>query len=459
MARRAPRSNYSGMERPERSSALRGDAREPGGALPFRDRHDAGERLARALDPEEDAVVVGLARGGVAVAAEVARAHGLPLDALAVRKVGHPLEPEYAIGAVTPRGGVYVRSHDGLSDAQVDAAVAAATARADELDRRLHGTRPALDVAGRPCVLVDDGLATGSTMIAAARWAKAQGARLVVVAVPVGAPETLARLREEADAVVCLEALTNLGAVGLWYVDFRPVSDEEVIALLGQPAPEGPGGGEVTIPADGVELPGDLTVPARAMGAVVFAHGSGSSRLSPRNAFVARTLNESRLATLLFDLLTDGEAADRANVFDIPLLASRLAAADRWLRRRAGGDLLPEALPVGYFGASTGAAAALLAAAELGEEVGAVVSRGGRPDLAGPRLRDVRAPTLLIVGGFDDVVIELNRQAAALLACEHELVVVPGATHLFEEPGTLESVAEHAARWFVRHLGGGIPDS
>ncbi len=395
----------------------------------------------------------------VAVAAEVARAHGLPLDALAVRKVGHPLEPEYAIGAVTPGGGVYVRSHDGLSDAQVDAAVAAATARADELDRRLHGRRPALDVAGRPCVLVDDGLATGSTMIAAARWAKAQGARLVVVAVPVGAPETLARLREEADAVVCLEALTDLGAVGLWYVDFRPVSDEEVIALLGRPAPGGPGGGAVTIPADGVELPGDLTVPARALGAVVFAHGSGSSRLSPRNAFVARTLNESRLATLLFDLLTDEEAADRANVFDIPLLASRLAAADRWLRGRAGGDLLPEALPVGYFGASTGAAAALLAAAELGDEVGAVVSRGGRPDLAGPRLRHVRAPTLLIVGGFDDVVIELNRQAAALLACEHELVVVPGATHLFEEPGTLESVAEHAARWFVRHLGGGIPDS
>jgi putative phosphoribosyl transferase len=420
------------------------------GVLPFRDRLDAGRRLGAALDGEraDDAVVVGLARGGVTVAAEVARALEAPLDALAVRKVGHPFEPEYGIGAVTPGGGTFVRAHDGLTDTQVEAAVRASQARAEDLDQRLHARRPALDVAGKSCLLVDDGLATGATMIAACRWARAQKARRVVVAVPVGAPETVARVREEADAVVCLEVLEDLGAVGLWYADFHPVSDEEVLALLDESATGGATAAAVSIPADGIELPGDLTVPAAAVGAVIFAHGSGSSRLSPRNRLVARTLNEAGLATLLFDLLSEEESLDRANVFDIELLAARLAAADRWLRARPEG----ERLRIGYFGASTGAAAALWAAADLGDAVGAVVSRGGRPDLAAPRLAVVRAPTLLIVGGYDHVVLELNREAAAQLTCDHELVVVPGATHLFEEPGTLESVAEHATRWFQHNL-------
>lgn len=204
----------------------------------------------------------------------------------------------------------------------------------------------------------------------------------------------------------------------------------------------------VAIPAGTVELPGDLTLPAGATGGVVFAHGSGSSRLSRRNRLVAERLAAAGLATLLFDLLTDTEAADRANVFDIPLLASRLIAADRHLRSR------PETagLRLGYFGASTGAAAALWAAAELGDAVGAVVSRGGRPDLAWARLPFVCAPTLLVVGERDDVVLELNREAATQLRCEHRLVVVPGASHLFEEPGALEEVADQAARFFVPHL-------
>jgi putative phosphoribosyl transferase len=170
--------------------------------------------------------------------------------------------------------------------------------------------------------------------------------------------------------------------------------------------------------------------------------------LSPRNRQVARTLNEAGLATLLFDLLSPEEAGRRENVFDIPLLASRLVAAYRWLRAepRAAG------LPIGYFGASTGAAAALVAAAELGDDVRAVVSRGGRPDLAGPRLAHVRAATLLLVGELDDAVLELNREAKRELRCENDLVVVPGAGHLFEEPGTLEAVAAHASRWFARYL-------
>lgn len=205
---------------------------------------------------------------------------------------------------------------------------------------------------------------------------------------------------------------------------------------------------EVLIALDPVRLPGDLLVPPEAVGVVVFAHGSGSSRLSPRNVGVAEVLNGAGIGTLLFDLLTDAEAEDRAKVFDIALLARRLEAAAKWL------STWPDIgqLPVGFFGASTGAAAALVAAAHLRADVAAVVSRGGRPDLAGPELARVSAPTLLIVGGNDVEVLELNREAERQLGCEKHLEVVPGATHLFEESGTLERVAELAAGWFGKYL-------
>ncbi len=418
--------------------------------LVFEDREDAGRQLARALAKErlDDAVVVGLARGGVEVAAEVARALRLPLDALAVRKVGHPLEPEYAIGAVTPGSGVYVRAHDGLTDDDVQSAVAAAQARADSLDRRLHARRAPVSLTDKTCLLVDDGLATGATMIAAIRWAKGEGARGVVVAVPVGAPETVARLGEEADRVLCLEEPEYLGAVGMWYRNFLPVEDERVLELLDEAGEGAARDPTVRIDAGGVELGGDLSVPEGAVGGVLFAHGSGSSRMSPRNRFVARRLNEAGVATLLFDLLTEEEAFDREKVFDVDLLAARLEQAHGWFRETE--DV--RSLPVGYFGASTGAAAALWAAADRGDEVRAVVSRGGRPDLARPRLSQVRAATLLVVGGADAIVLELNREALDELRCEKELRVVPGATHLFEEPGALEAVADAAADWFARHL-------
>jgi putative phosphoribosyl transferase len=204
----------------------------------------------------------------------------------------------------------------------------------------------------------------------------------------------------------------------------------------------------ILITAGPVELPGDLATPSQASGAVIFAHGSGSSRLSPRNIQVARSLNQAGLATLLFDLLAVSEAADRDKVFDIALLAARLAAATDWLR----GQREVRDLPLGYFGASTGAAAALWAAGEPGARVAAIVSRGGRPDLAGPRLGAVTAPTLLIVGGDDEVVLDLNRRAQRALSCVSEVAVIPGATHLFEEPGALEQVADLARDWFRRYL-------
>ncbi len=206
---------------------------------------------------------------------------------------------------------------------------------------------------------------------------------------------------------------------------------------------------DVTVLASGdVRLPGYLQVPEGARGLVLFAHGSGSSRDSPRNQHVAGILNDAGFATLLFDLLTPVEEQDRANVFDIPLLGARLLDAARWARTRP--DL--ERLPIGLFGASTGAAAALVAAAELGDGVGAVVSRGGRPDLAGEALPKVAAPTLLIVGGNDHAVIGMNEAAAARMTAEHEIVIIPGAGHLFEGAGELDEVAEHAAGWFTRQL-------
>jgi dienelactone hydrolase len=205
----------------------------------------------------------------------------------------------------------------------------------------------------------------------------------------------------------------------------------------------------VKIPVDGIELSGELVLPSAATGVVLFAHGSGSSRFSPRNTYVAKALQQQGIGTLLFDLLTRDEDQDYARRFDIDLLTQRLLAATAWLQANSA----TKSLKIGYFGASTGAAAALQAAAEMQDAVAAVVSRGGRPDLAGENaLGQVTAPVLLIVGGADYGVIELNEQAYVMLKCKKQLSLVPGATHLFEEPGTLEQAAQLAADWFLQYL-------
>jgi len=256
--------------------------------------------------------------------------------------------------------------------------------------------------------------------------------------------------------VVCLLTPELLWAVGLWYEHFDPTEDAEITALLAgsrddpPPLPIARACEERIVLHQRTAIVGDLVLPGSAHGLVLFAHGSGSSRHSPRNRQVARVLNERGFATLLLDLLTPQEELDRSKVFDIALLAERLVAVTRLVRRQRS---LAE-LPVGYFGASTGAGAALWAAAELGEEIAAVVSRGGRPDLAARRLVDVRAPVLLIVGGHDEIVLELNREAQRRLPGPSELSVVPGATHLFEEPDALEEVSRLAGEWFEHHLVG-----
>ncbi len=436
----------------------------------FYDRLDAGRRLAERVAHLRgtDVVVLGLPRGGVPVAAQVAEALDAPLDVCVVRKLGAPFQPELAMGAIG-EGGVRVINDEVVGLERVSGQELAEVEEREraELARRAReyrGDRPRLDVRGRTVIVVDDGIATGATARAACQIARAQGADRVMLAVPVAPPDRIVPLEQDVDELVCLETPYDFFGVGQFYADFSQTSDAEVMACLAQaaertgaagtaappsaPAGSGPYDSEVEVRAGSVRLEGRLTAPAGAAGMVVFAHGSGSSRHSPRNRLVAGELNRAGLATLLFDLLTRDEELDRANVFDTVLLARRLTDTTKWLRER------PEVrgLPVGYFGASTGAAAALWAAAEPGARICAVVSRGGRPDLAGPRLAAVASPTLLIVGGADPQVLDLNRQAQARMRCESRLAVVPGATHLFEEEGTLERAAELAKDWFLGHL-------
>ncbi|MFJ6359265.1 phosphoribosyltransferase family protein [Pseudarthrobacter oxydans] len=428
----------------------------------FRDRVEAGRKLGLALAGlrGKDVVVLGLPRGGVPVAAEVAKALDAPLDVIAVRKLGVPFQPEVAMGAIA-EGGARVLDRRVVSVARVtedDLRTVEARERAlleSRLERYRQGRTPK-DLTGRTAVIVDDGIATGSTARVACKVARQLGAVKVILAVPI-APERAMDSVPEADQVLSLISPRSFQAVGYYYRDFSPTADEEVVRLLDAAArrerrdrPSRAVGvdQDVQIAADGVSINGDLHLPEQCRAVVVFAHGSGSSRHSPRNRYVASVLQGAGLGTLLVDLLTPAEEVNRENVFDIPLLAGRLRAATHWLKGRED----TARCRVGYFGASTGAGAALWAAAEPGAPVDAVVSRGGRPDLAGPRLAAVRAPTLLLVGGADTQVLALNRQAMGLMRAPVHLEIIPGATHLFEEPGTLGQVAVLAREWFSRYL-------
>lgn len=424
----------------------------------FRDRRDAGRRLTERLTPlaGDHPLVIALPRGGVPVAAEIAVALAAPLDVLIVRKLGHPQQPELGLGAIA-EGGCTVLNQRLITSAGVTTAALDEVAEAEQRElrrrvRRYRGDRPRVPVAGRTIVLVDDGLATGFTARAAIEVLRQEGAHSVVVAVPVAPAETVTELRRLADAVVCLETPEGFRAIGEWYDDFEPVPDDEVARLLAATgAPTAPatidlrhGESRVEVPAGSVRLPGTLAIPNHATAVVLFAHGSGSNRHSPRNRAMADRLHQAGIATLLFDLV----AADEDTVeVGLPLLAARLVEVTGWCR---DAGLPPH---VGYVGSSSGAAVALLAAAELGTEIGAVVSRGGRPDLAEGRLCAVRAATLLIVGSHDHDGLAANRRAAARLGrCEHRVAVVPGASHLFEEPGALDAAADLALEWLAVYL-------
>ena len=433
-------------------------------ALRFADRADAGRQLGERLAALglDDPVIFALPRGGVPVAVEVARRLEAPLDLILVRKIGAPGNPEVALGAIVENSHQHVvinedvRRSSGADDAYLARALADQMVEIDRRRKSYLGNRTRLYASGRVAVVVDDGLATGATMKAALIALRRNGAARIVVALPVAPRKALEDLTAHADEIVCLHPADAFYGVGSFYRDFHQLSDEETIALLNQcPAvADGPNQKSnptatkrrVTIPPLG--LIGNLVIPTDARGIIMFAYGSGSSRKSPRNVQVATQLNILGFATLLFDLLTPAEAQDRRNVFDIPLLAERVVEATMWISSE------PEIadLPLGLFGASTGASAALIAAAELKDRVTAVVSRGGRVDLAHAHLADVLSPTLLLVGDDDHKVLAQNEQALVALNCKKKLLVIPGADCLFEEPGTLALATKHAGDWFKAHL-------
>jgi putative phosphoribosyl transferase len=426
----------------------------------FKNRQEAAHLLAQELRPyrQTDALVIALPRGGVPLGAIIAQELHLPLDIILIKKIGHPSQPEYAIGAVSMNSRVINPKIDlptRYFDEQTELIRAELAARYD----RYSQGYPPLPVAGKTVILVDDGIATGYTMLAAAQLLRQAHAARILVAVPVAPPRASQKMGAYADDFICLQTPPDFQAVGQFYQDFSEVSHEEVVRLLAEQrqaeqfrqANREPGylmREEVEIPLDTARLAGNLQVPEKAGAVVIFSHGSGSSRHSSRNRYVARVLEEKGFATLLFDLLTEAEDALYQNRFNIELLTQRLILVTKWLATQEA----VQHLPVGYFGASTGAASALGAAANLGGKIKAVVSRGGRPDLALAVLPQVTAATLLLVGGRDEAVLGLNRQAYDRLSAPRDLVVVPGASHLFEEAGKLEEMAHLAADWFSRYL-------
>ena len=429
----------------------------------FHDRYDAGRQLARRLTHLKDArdvIVLALPRGGVPVAAPIAAALGAPLDVFVVRKLGVPHQEELAMGAIASGGAVVfnpsVVSILRIPDEEIRATMRFESREVERRSRAYRGDKPFPALRHKTVVLVDDGIATGATMRVAIEAVRRLGTAKVIVAAPVMSLEALDSFRRLADGCECVAAPEPFGSVGVYYEDFSQTSDDEVRTLLTRHASAShslPSAAFVRIPCGTAALDGDLRLPPDPKGLVVFAHGSGSSRLSKRNQQVAAALNARGFATLLFDLLSDDEEElDRETMelrFDIGFLSDRLVQVTDWLLAQPP----TRALEIGYFGASTGAAAALVAAAKRPDVVRAVVSRGGRPDLADTALPYVAAATLLIVGGDDPDVFALNRAAAMQLNRDVALSVVPGATHLFEEPGALEEVARLAGEWFEAHVG------
>lgn len=441
----------------------------------FQNRKQAGELLAAQLLQYEnkDGIVLALPRGGVPVAAEIARALNWPLEILAVRKIGAPYNDELAVGAICedeePVYNMQILSKLGLSSDEMNPTVIRERVK---IKNQIQDFRKGkslddllVNLKEKTILIVDDGLATGATVKSAIKYLQKKGVIHIVLAVPVSPTSTVQSLRDKVDQIVVLEEEENIFSVGQWYKDFSQVSDNDVKLLL----KESTGfdkisesfnklekisnfkekSSTVLIKISSVILEGELTEIEGMKALIIFAHGSGSSRKSPRNLQVAQSLNKNRFGTLLFDLLTEDEAEDRKNVFAIDFLSKRLADVTLWAMSQTNF----KNVKIGYFGASTGAAGALQASvtSSIKDKIFAIVSRGGRPDLAGLHLKKVTVPTLLIVGANDAEVLELNRKAQKLIS-NSELSIIPKATHLFEESGTLEQVSDQAINWFNEHL-------
>jgi putative phosphoribosyl transferase len=436
----------------------------------LKNRSEAGQLLAEKLMAYADqpnVMVLALPRGGVPVAFEIAQRLKAPLDVFLVRKLGVPGHEELAMGAISSSGD-RVLNQEIIDALQIsDSVVERVTQRErQEMKRRealYRQNRPPLKFQGKTVVLVDDGLATGSTMLAAIRAVQKQKAAKIVIAVPVAPPSTIESMKMLCDEMICLMTPEPFYGVGLWYEDFTQTSDEEVVQLLTQADawsqktdPEQadlPGTQHVSIPVGAVELPGKLLIhDGESQGFAILIQGTGYPGQSPQLDHIAQRLHEEGFSTLRFNLLTDeeevSELQSRHLRFDIPLLTKRLIQVTQWARHEWADDQ-----PIGYFSTSTGTAAALKAAATLDHEIKAIVSLSGRPELAGESLSKVTAYTLFLMGGQDIAIMDLNvcarsRMRPGLVRIE----VVPQASHLFEEDGALERAANLACRWFEQHL-------
>lgn len=426
-------------------------------SLPFTDRAEAGRRLAERVRAfaVTDPIIVALPRGGVPVGAELARRLRVPLDVLLVRKIGLPSNPEFGVGALTEDGRLYY-DDTALARMNVSREALAETVESEraELHRRLalyRGGRPAPRLGGRDVIVVDDGLATGGTARAALAMVRRQRPARLVLAVPVGHLSAVEGLRHDADQLVVLTAPENFRAVGEWYRDFEQLTDgyvTAVLAELGTAAPPGASERAVRFRAGEVYLDCDYAVPPQIAGTVVMAVEEGRSH--PQHRAVARALREHGFATLLLDVLT-AEERQSQGVGAAPgtaVLAERLEAAVRWLRRAA----VAASDPVGLLGVGAGAVAAVTAAAHCPDDVGAVVTCGGRLDFAEEALPDVRAPTLVLVEGEDSFVRELAEWAAARMSARQEVRVVAGPERLLTDPRSWEEVGAAAVGWYRSHL-------
>jgi predicted phosphoribosyltransferase/dienelactone hydrolase len=420
-------------------------------AMIYRDRNHAGEKLAIALKQRafENPVVLGIPRGGVPVAAEVARVLGAELGVVVARKLGAPWNPELAIGATTAIGATYVNEEVaadvGADDAYIEAEKQSQIQEAKRREELFDSSRrPRIE--GRNVIVVDDGIATGATAIAAVRSMKAEGAQQVILAIPVGPPETVRHLRDEADEVVCLDEDPGFWAVGQYYMDFNPVSDDEVRSILDSFAaaavdPSRP----VEIDRDGVRLAGILTTPSEsgAFPLVIFVHGLGSSKDSPRNVVIADHLVDAGIATLLFDLSGHGESSkDRKDGMDA--YVADLEAAYAWAKRQ------PEVKDglIGIAGSSLGATVAVRALGEGKLTPAAMVLRA--PPIEPHELQQVHVPSLVLIGSADPLRFDVQMGVAG--NSQLKLSIVEGASHLFEEPGTLEEALRRTVDWFTLKL-------
>jgi putative phosphoribosyl transferase len=413
----------------------------------FRDRDDAGRQLAEVLKARgfAGAVVLGIPRGGVPVAAHIARALGGSLGVVVARKVGAPGNPELAVGAVTADGVAWVNEplarDTGADRAYLDREIAAQAREAQRREDVFDGhRRPA--VRGHPVIIVDDGIATGATALAAARSMRAAGAKPVVLAVPVGPPDTLRKLRSEADEVVCLHEESDFWAIGQFYGDFRPVEDAEVRRILDEFAAE-PVTRDARVSRGRVELAVRLMSPGRPAPAVVFVHGLGSSKDSPRNVVIASALVDHGIAAVLFDLSGHGESSSDPRE-GIDAYVDDLAAVAEWTLAQPEVD--GERLAIA--GSSLGAVVALQAARQGRVNPLALVLRA--PPAEPADFVDLRTPSLLLVGAYDSLVSVARAAAAKCTAVE--LRIIPGASHLFEEPGTLELATEATVSWLSAKL-------